>query len=120
MSEDNARDAQLMQAALAELEQSTEQVNELTRARLKAARLRALAAVTGHKPQPRWPAALAIAAVSAIALGLAYWWPVQPAPESMPVLNGDEWMSTLDDGYELYENLDFYEWLETQSDEERV
>lgn len=119
MSEGDDRDTTLASAARAELTQSTEQLDELTRARLKAARLRALSALPGAAPRARWPVAVAVASVSVIALGVALLWPSQQ--ESVPATDGaDEWMTTLDDSYELYENLDFYQWLEAQSDEERV
>lgn len=119
MSEGNDRDAKLVSAARAELDLSARQLDELTRARLKAARLRALSAMPAVAYRAHWPAVLAIASVSAIVLGMAFLWPAPP--DSLPAMNeASDWMTTLDDGYELYENLEFYEWLEAQSDEERV
>jgi hypothetical protein len=111
--DNDERDRALMAAARAELEQSTDSLDARTRARLRGARARALGAARPSRP-PAWlPAAVAALVIVVVVAALS----VQaPTPTDEPL----DLMSTLDDSYELYENLEFYEWLETQTDEEPV
>ena len=55
---------------------------------------------------------LGLAVATALVAGVLFFMP--PADDMGALL------STLDDDYELYENLDFYEWLEADANEEPV
>lgn len=104
----------LAQAARTELERSLGEMDGASLARLAAARERALA--LRHPPRfghlPWWVPAPALAAAVAVIVVLL-------RAQSPDTHEAGEWMSTLDEGYELYQNLDFYEWLEADH-EERV
>lgn len=93
-----------------QLQQHANKLDDITGARLRAARKRALAA-TPARSQPLWlPAGLAASTVAAL-LALTLW---QGEPLVNPdPLNGDwEQIATSDD-LELIEQLEFYEWLES-------
>lgn len=111
---DIERDEALAQAAHAELEQGAATLDAMTIARLRAARARALEAIPRRRPVPVWlPAAVVALLVLAVAAVLQ----LQPRIAEQESL---ELMSTLDEDYELYENLEFYEWLEAETDEPAV
>lgn len=107
-------------AARDELERDAEALDTRTVARLRAARLRALAA------QPvragwldsgwlDWRAMAGATLVLALAVGMV-WLQQPPLPSEHEAA---ELMSGMDEGYEFYENLEFYEWLEAQGDEDK-
>lgn len=100
-----------------ELERESATLDELTVARLRAARLRALEAATTGPWYVGWQPAASVSLAVALLLGALLLWvqPATPTPDEALAM-----MSTLDEGMELYENLEFYEWLEAQADEERV
>jgi hypothetical protein len=103
----------LMDAARAELERGAARLDAVTLARLRAARARALE-ISSRQPLltgwlPAGAVVLLLAAVTGVVLMQA------PSTDDTVAM-----MSTLDDDYELYENLDFYEWLEADTNEEPV
>lgn len=111
---DTERDEALMQAARAELEQGAATLDAVTAARLRAARARALEAIPRHRHLPAW---LPAAAVALLLLAVTAVLQLQPQLAEQESI---ELMSTLDEDYELYENLEFYEWLEAETDEQAV
>lgn len=111
---DIERDEALAQAARAELEQSTEALDVITMARLRTARARAMQAIPRRRPLPVW---LPAAALALLVMAVAAVLQLQP---QIAEQNSLELMSTLDEDYELYENLEFYEWLEAETDEHSV
>jgi hypothetical protein len=110
---DVEHDETLMRAARTELEQGAETLDAVTLARLRAARARALD--TGARQRlPGWLPAGAVALLM-IAVMAGVYLQAPPAADDTVAM-----MSTLDDDYELYENLEFYEWLEAETDEKHV
>lgn len=106
------KESRFTAAAKAELDQSTQQLDELTLARLRAARLRALEA------RPRrfaWLAAggLATAALTATLVAFLLF-----APAVAPPVSGLEQFDLLseNDGLELYRDLEFFRWLAEHAD----
>ena len=110
---DTGREEALMRAARAQLEHDAARLDAVSVARLRSARARALDAKTSPRQFPGWLPAGAVAlviATTAVVLLIP-----QPATDGTAAM-----MSTLDDNYELYENLEFYEWLEADTDEKSV
>lgn len=105
------KDSRLLDAVRAELDRSVAALDELTVARLRAARKRALATA----PQRRlWLAAGGIAA-GALAAGLAAF--LLLAPPAAPPASGLEQLELLTEAdMDLYDNLDFYRWLAEGTD----
>ena len=106
------KESRFIAAAKAELDRSVEQLDELTIARLRAARLCAL------EPCPRrltWLAAggLATAALTATLVAFLLF-----APAAAPPVSGLEQFDLLseNDGLELYRELEFYRWLAEHTD----
>jgi len=108
------RDEALMRALRVELERDSAALDELTVARLRAARLRALATVPRGRYAPMWLSAAAVALV-VLATGITLRMQAQTAEQE-----SIEMMTELDEDYALYENLELYEWLETETDENLV
>ncbi len=107
-------DAAFAAQARAQLEASVEQLDAMTLARLQAARLRALD--TPRRSLRRWwfaaPTALASVAVASLALLLLS--PTQPPssdPATRTAVNGTDVVPAAAET-ELYEDLDFYRWLD--------
>ncbi|MGH8454609.1 MAG: hypothetical protein ACRESW_08665, partial [Nevskiales bacterium] len=106
-------DEQLMTAARAELERDAQALDVLTVARLRVARTRALEQAS--RPSSSWAASWGLPAgafATAVLLSLSLWLTQrQPAPavDGTPVE-----ILAADEATDLYENLDFYEWLEIQ------
>ena len=89
------------------LRDSEEQLDELTVARLRAARLRALEAA--RPAHPKLLTGGLAGATAVLALALAVWW-AQPQ-RTAPPLEDIQLLSAGDD-LRLMEELDFYMWLE--------
>lgn len=92
------------------LERSAESLDETTVSRLRRARAAALAEATGSRRTIR-PWALPLAASAALtvlviglSLGLSEGRPPYSAVEDLELLSAE-------DGLDLYEDLDFYQWL---------
>lgn len=93
-----------------QLERDAGQLDELTVARLRAARKRALE--PARRPRQRWLALLVTATVAAVVAAVLYWQP----PVALPGAIDDLDIVATGDDMELYEDLDFYDWLdETQN-----
>jgi len=106
------KDSRFIAATKAALDRSTQQLDELTSARLRAARRRALDA------RPRrlaWLAAggLATAALTATLIAFLLF-----APAVAPPISGFEQFDLLseNDDLELYRDLEFYRWLAEHAD----
>jgi hypothetical protein len=104
-------ETEVLKRVRAELDRGTRELDELTVARLRAARHRALDA----RPHRRlWWAAAGLAATAATASLVAILM-VSPAPT--PPANGLEQIDLLADAdIELFENLEFYRWLAERQD----
>jgi hypothetical protein len=106
------KESRFLAAAKAELDRSTQQLDELTLARLRAARLRAL---TPHPRRRVWLVAggLATAALAATLVAFLLF-----APAAAPPDTGLEQFDLLseNDGLELYRDLEFYRWLAEHAD----
>lgn len=96
------------------LEQSAGELDAATCSRLNRARQAALAeAGRGRRPLALlWPAALAMASVLAVAVVLVR--QPEPAAPALPVAAEDFDVIAAQDSLELYENLEFYAWLDAQ------
>lgn len=98
------------------LEQGTDGLDELTRARLAAARARAVAAL--DKPRVRWwmPAGAFAATAAVMVLAFSLW--IAPGPETIvaPGLEDMPLLSAAEEP-EFFEELEFLIWL---SDETRA
>ncbi len=108
-------DEDLIHGIRTSLNDSVRALDGHTQSRLRQARQRALDRLdTGHR---RWTrivqTSLALASVAAITVMLI-WSTPQPSPALLH--ENDLEMMTDIDGLELYENLEFYEWLATSSD----
>lgn len=106
----NPQDEALARRLAAALRDSEQNLDAVTRARLAAARARAVAAAA----PPAWrgwalPAALAAGLAVYAVLPLREAAPVRPAEPALALeLMADEL------GPEFYRDLDFYQWLQTQ------
>lgn len=89
-----------------QLDQQADQLDELTTARLKAVRLRALESAPG--PRKLWIPAFGTATAAAIVLAVLLW--QNPSDMSGPFEELDIIASGED--LELIEDLDFYDWLD--------
>ena len=105
------RDRDVQQKVRAELDKQLHSVDANVAARLSAARHRALDQL---KPKSHWQplAGWAVAATLVVAVGL--WWQQTPSGNG---LNPDDFeMLVSGDGIELYEELEFYDWLSSEND----
>jgi hypothetical protein len=101
------------------LQQRAQSLDEPTLARLQAGRKRALAGL-GHAPRFGWsgfdrwrPLSLALAASLLVAVILLS--PRGEGPVQAPQLVSDAVILAYDEGLDLYDELDFYLWLEAES-----
>lgn len=90
-------------------------LDAVTQARLSAARHRALSTVRASSRLPLWAgAALAAGLILAVSLSL------QPAAVTPPGLPLDEdsleWLALTTETPEVYEELEYYEWLNSNTD----
>ena len=111
------RDEAWIERATALLDRSAENLDAATLSRLNRARQAALAQRRTAPPRWVWGAGLAgvAAAVFAVALGL-HRFAAPPPTAPTPLQAGDIDLLTSDeDSLDLYENLDFYAWLEAHS-----
>jgi len=106
------REEPLAARARAQLDQDVDSLDETTRARLRAARLRALDA-HGERRRFALPRGLLAATAGAVALFLVVSSWRQQARRDLPLgedLDDVEILAAADD-LELYDDLDFYRWL---------
>jgi len=106
------KESRFIAAAKAALDQSVQQLDEPTIARLRAARLRAL------EPRPRRLAWLAASGLATAALSAALVAVLLFAPAATPPATGLEQLELLseNDSLELYRDLEFYRWLAEHAD----
>ncbi len=104
-------DQELQQKVRTELESQLDTLDANVAARLAAARHRAVGELkikSAWKPIAGW----AVAATLVVAVSL--WW------QQMPITNGmsadDFELLVSSDGIELYEDLEFYDWLSSEND----
>jgi len=103
-------ETRLLRAVRAELDRSAADLDELTLARLRAARRHALAA----RPRRHWLLAGGLAA-GALAAGLAaFLLLAPPAAPPVPGLEQIDLLSAAD--LDLYKDLEFYHWLADDRD----
>lgn len=105
----NDPDREFLERARAELDRGARELDELTIARLRAARRQALDV---RPSRVRWLAAGGVAA-TAVAAGLMTLLVLTPA--TVPTANGLEQLELLADAdFDVYDNLEFYRWLAEQ------
>lgn len=99
-----------------QLDHTARDLDAATLSRLNQARQAALQAARASKPRPwLWPMALATAC--SLALAVAIWPRVMPQPLSLPTAVAqpeDFTMLAGEEQLDLYEELDFYAWLDAQ------
>lgn len=107
MTDDN--DDRLMDELGRQLRAAEDDVDELTRARLAAARKQALGTVDRDRPAA-WPgwAAGGFATAVVLVLAVTLWTGEETA---LPAMHGDDWELLAEGELQLIEDLDFYEWL---------
>ncbi|MBI2398762.1 MAG: DUF3619 family protein [Xanthomonadales bacterium] len=115
MAEHDRDDETWTQRIRSELETSARDLDAATLSRLNQARQQALQ--TAAKPRPRawmWPTTLATA--FSLALAVAIWPRLVPEPVPAPTAALPDDFPMLAEGaaIELYEELDFYAWLDAQ------
>jgi len=111
-----------IERAQALFDESAENLDAATLSRLNRARQAALAQRHGLPRRWAWSAALACAAVAmfGVAVGLHHRFDAPGAPAAAPLQAGDiDFLTSDDDALDLYENLDFYAWLEKQGGDPR-
>lgn len=94
------------------LDHSLDQLDAHALARLKAARLSAL---EGRNKPPVWQNKMVLATGMSITLVAAVWLMQKPSQPDLPM--DDLQILTANEDLELYRELEFYQWLEYQSDE---
>ena len=97
------------------LDEDLATLDETTRRRLAAARRHAASRAGRRRPTPVWALA---AGVAAAALALALLLPRGPGGNEMPLEDLDILVSG--DDIEFYEELEFYEWLSTQTGDDHL
>lgn len=99
-----------------QLDHSARDLDAATLSRLNQARQAALQAARSPKPRPwLWPTAMATAC--SLALAVAIWPRVVPQPVPAPTTASqpeDFTMLAGDEQLDLYQELDFYAWLDAQ------
>ncbi len=107
------KDQPLIDGIKAGLDRSVQQLDAVTLARLKAARLTAL---DSGRQQPRWfiRHRLIMATAMSTLLVVSVWLIQKPEKDSMPL--DDLPLLTATEDFELYRDLEFYQWLELESE----
>lgn len=110
------RDEELAARARAQLDRDLEGLDESTRARLRAARLRALDGLEDRGARRGFaaPRGLLAASAGAVALALvvASWRQRDGAEHALADELDDADILASTDDWELYDDLDFYRWLD--------
>lgn len=106
------RDKEVQQRARAELEAKLETLDANVTARLSVARHRALDQL---KTKPRWQPVAGWAVAATLVVAVSLWW--QQSPSTLNGISPDDFeLLVSSDGIELYEDLEFYEWLSSEND----
>ena len=104
------RDKAVQQQIRAGLETQLDDLDANVTARLSAARHRALDQL---KTRPRWQPVTGWAVAATLVVAVSLWW--QQAPRGNGISAEDFEMLVSGDGIELYEDLEFYEWLASEN-----
>lgn len=110
---------ELLEAARRLLEKSERECDELTVARLRAARLRALDALYRRRGMSWWSlGSIASAGIAAAVAGLLWFSPPAElsAPRPPETASVDMELLTTKESPEFYTELDFYDWLANDAD----
>ena len=110
MSQD--KEQQFVDSVRQTLDRSVTELDAVTLARLRAARLTALQG--GHK-QPVWQNRMALATAMSVALVTGVWLLQKPTGQELPL--DDLQLLTAKEDLELYRDLEFYQWLEQQREQ---
>lgn len=98
------------------LDDSTRDLDAATCSRLNRARQQALLAAKAPA-RPRWLWPMAIASTASLAVAVMLWprlVPTAPTPPTTAAMPEDFTMLAGSDQLDLYEDLDFYAWLDAQ------
>jgi hypothetical protein len=106
------RDKEVQQRVRTELEAKLETLDANVAARLSAARHRALDQLTS---KPRWQPVAGWAVAATLVVTVSLWW--QQSPSTANGISPDDFeLLVSGDGIELYEDLEFYDWLSSEND----
>lgn len=105
------RDTEVQKQVRAELESQLDTLDANVTARLSAARHRALDQL---QVKPRWQPVIGWAVAATLVVAVSLWW--QQAPMSSGMSADDFELLVSGDGIELYEDLEFYDWLSSEND----
>lgn len=110
------RDERLVEMVKEQLDAGVDALDDLTAARLRAMRLKAVESAEGGRGWfrfPRWVAVggLATAAVAVLAVGL---WVTDPPRESTVATADDIEIVAAQEQMQFYEDMEFYRWLAAQ------
>ena len=103
------RDSELQDKVRSELDAQLDTLDANVTARLSAARHRALDQL---ERKPRWQPVTGWAVAATLVLAVSLWW--QQAPTGNGLSADDFELLVSSDGIELYEDLEFYEWLASE------
>lgn len=105
------RDTEVQKQVRAELEAQLETLDANVTARLSAARHRALDQL---QTKPRWQPIIGWAVTATLLVAVSLWWQQASISNGMSV--DDFELLVSGDGIELYEDLEFYDWLSSEND----
>lgn len=105
------RDTEVQQQVRAELDAKVDALDANVTAGLSAARHRALDQL---QAKPRWQPVIGWAVAATLVVAVSLWW--QQAPISNGMSADDFELLVSGDGIELYEDLEFYDWLSSEND----
>ena len=108
----NDKEQQFVNRIRDRLDHSVDKLDTVTLSRLKAARLTAL---ESRNKQPVWQNKMVLATAMSITLLAGIWLIQKPVSQDLPM--DDMQILTANDDLELYRDLEFYQWLEYQSDQ---
>lgn len=112
---DDERSQPITSRAREHLDRSADELDTVTRTRLQAVRLRALESLEAPRPLGRSRGLLVSSGVVGalgVLVGVALWMRGAEAPDALADGFEDVEILTATDDLELYDDLDFYRWLE--------
>lgn len=108
----NDKEQQFVKHVRDRLDHSVDELDTVTLARLKAARLTAL---ESRDRQPIWQNKLVLASAMSVTLVAGIWLIQKPVTQDLPM--DDLQILTASEDMELYRDLEFYQWLEYQREQ---